>query len=175
MGPKRKQSANADVSVPNPGEDVLNTDQFKLIVLELLSDEDVLLKMKKILYPKGLADKIDSMNKKMNKKIDGLTASIEVRDAIINELEQQVNSLETDLEGLEQYSGRTNLQLQGIPDTANGEDIEAKIMDIVNNQIGLTPPLETNETVRCHLMGRTPNKRSILVKFHSERRRDVII
>ena len=113
--------------------------------------------MKKILYPNGLADKIDSMNK----KIDDLTASIEVRDVRINELEQQVNSLET---GLEQYSRRTNLQFQGIPDTANGEDIEAKIMDIVNNQIGLTPPLETDEIVRC-----------LLVKFHSERRRDAII
>ena len=76
MGPKRKPSANADISVPNPGDDVLNTDQFKVIVLELLSDEDVLLKMKKILYPKGLAHKIDSMNK----KIDDLTASIELRE-----------------------------------------------------------------------------------------------
>ena len=95
----------------------------------------------------------------MNKKIDDLTASIEVRDARINELEQQVNSLEKDLDGLEQYSHRTNLQFQGIPDIANGEDIQAKIMDIVNNQIGLTPPPETNETVRCHCMGRTPNKR----------------
>ena len=80
MGPKRKQSASADVSVPNPGDDALNTDQFKLIALELPSDEDVLLKMKIILYPKGLADKIYSMNK----KIDGLTASIEARDARIN-------------------------------------------------------------------------------------------
>ena len=56
MVPKRKQSASADVSVTNPGDDVLNTDQFKLIVLELLSDEDVLLKIKKFLYPKGLAN-----------------------------------------------------------------------------------------------------------------------
>ena len=139
-------------------------------MLELLSDENVL-NMKKILYPNGLADNIDSMNK----KIDDLTASIEVRDAGINELEQQVNSLETDLGGLEQYSPRTKLQFQGIPDTANGEDIEATIMDIVNNLIGLTPPLETNEIMRCHSMGRTPNKRSILGNFHSERRRDAII
>ena len=111
----------------------------------------------------------------MNKKIDDLTASIKLRDAGINELEQQVNSLETDLDSLEHYFGRTNLQFQVIPDTANGVDIEAKIMDIVNNPIGLTPPLETNEIVRCHRMGRTPNKRSILVKFHSELRRDAII
>ena len=111
----------------------------------------------------------------MNKKIDDLTASIKLRDAGINELEQQVNSLETDLDSLEQYSGRTNLQFQVIPDTANGVDIEAKIMDIVNNPIGLTPPVETNKIVRCHRMGRTPNKRSILVKFHSELRRDAII
>ena len=111
----------------------------------------------------------------MNKKIDDLIASIKLRDAGINELEQQVNSLETDLDSLEQYFGRTNLQFQVIPDTANGVDIQAKIMDIVNNPIGLTPPLETNEIVRCHRMGRTPNKRSILVKFHSELRRDAII
>ncbi|KAI0213319.1 hypothetical protein LSAT2_001656 [Lamellibrachia satsuma] len=111
----------------------------------------------------------------MNKKIDDLTASIKLRDAGINELEQQVNSLETDLDSLEQYPRRTNLQFQVIPDTANGDDIEAKTMDIVNNPIGLTPPLETNEIVRCHRMGRTPNKRSILVKFHSELRREAII
>ena len=74
------------------------------------------------MYPKGLVDKTDSMNK----KIDDLTASIELRDARINELEQQVNCLETDLDGLEQYSRRTNVQFQGIPDIANGENIEAK-------------------------------------------------
>ncbi|KAI0212080.1 hypothetical protein LSAT2_003029, partial [Lamellibrachia satsuma] len=33
---------------------------------------------------------------------------------------------------------------------------------------------ETDEIVRCHRMGRTPNRCSILVKFH-ERRRDAII
>ena len=78
----------------------------------------------------------------MNKKIDDLTASIEVRDVRINELEQQVNSMEKDLDGLKQYSRRTNLQFQGIT-------------DIVNNQIGLTPPPETNETIRMRgkLMG----------------------
>ena len=46
----------------------------------------MLLKIKRILYPKGLADKIDSMNK----KIDDLTARIELRDVRINELEQQL-------------------------------------------------------------------------------------
>ena len=73
-------------------------------------------------------DKIDLIIK----KIDDLTARIELRDARINELEQRVNSLETDWDGLEQYSRRTKLQFQGIPDTANGEDIGTKIMDIVN-------------------------------------------
>ena len=76
------------------------------------------------------------------------------------------------MDGLEKYFRRTNIQFQGIPDTANREDFEAKIMDIVNNQIGLTPPPETDEIVRCHRMGRTPNKRSM---FHSECRRNVII
>ena len=37
---------------PHSGDGVVNTDHFKLIVLELLSDEEVLLKIKKIFYPK---------------------------------------------------------------------------------------------------------------------------
>ena len=48
----------------------------------------------------------------MNKKTDNLTASIELRDARINELEQ-VNCLEMDLDGLEQYSRRSNVQFCG--------------------------------------------------------------
>ncbi|KAI0211200.1 hypothetical protein LSAT2_003995, partial [Lamellibrachia satsuma] len=66
----------------------------------------------------------------------------EQRDALIEDLEKTVSTLETKLDGLEQYSRRANLRFQGLKETAGGEDVEGMIIDTINNDMSVTPPLQ---------------------------------
>ena len=178
MAPKRKPSSQDETATGtarDAGCAACDTDQFRLIIQELLCDERVLLKMKKVLFPQNLADGVDYLKT----KIDKLATAIEQRDARIEDLEKTVSTLETKLDGLEQYSRRANLRFQGLNETAGGEDVEGMIIDIINNDMGVTPPLQSTEIVRCHRIGRTPTEpgrpRAVLVKFQSERRWDAIL
>ena len=113
--------------------------------------------------PQSLSDGVDYLKK----QIDNLTEVIEEKDARISELERLVSTTETKLDALEQYSRRANLRFQGLKENQEGEDIETQIINIINNEMGLTPPLQTSEIVCCH--------RVVLVKFQCERRRDTIL
>ena len=179
---KRQQRSQSDTAREDalqgdtpPGSPISDTDQFRMVVMELLTNEDVLKKMKNILFLQSLSDGVDYLKK----KIDNLTAFIEEKDARISELERLVSTTETKLDALDQYSRRANLRFQGLNENQDGEDIETQIINIINNEIGLTPPLQTSEIVRCHRVGRMPNEpgrpRPVLVKFQCERRRDTIL
>ncbi|KAI0211645.1 hypothetical protein LSAT2_003503, partial [Lamellibrachia satsuma] len=111
MAPKRKPSSQDETATgtaSDAGCAACDTDQFRLIIQELLCDERVLLKMKKVLFPQNLADGVDYLKT----KIDKLATAIEQRDARIEDLEKTVSTLETKLDGLEQYSRRANLRFQ---------------------------------------------------------------
>ncbi|KAI0211783.1 hypothetical protein LSAT2_003351, partial [Lamellibrachia satsuma] len=51
----------------------------------------------------------------------------------IEYLEKTVSTLETKLDGLEQYSRRANLHFHGLNETAGGEDVKGMIIDVINN------------------------------------------
>ena len=128
-----------------------------------------------MLFPQNLVDGIDYLKT----KIDKLATAIEQRDARIEDLGKKVSTLETTFDGLEQYSRRAKLRFQGLKETAGGEDVKGMIIDIINNNMGVSPPLQSTEIVRCHRVVRTPTEpgrpRAVLVKFQSERRRDAIL
>ena len=152
-------------------------DQFRLVVLEILTNKDVLRKMEIILFLQSLSDRVDYLKK----RIDNLTEVIEEKDTRISELERLVSTTETKLDALEQYSSRANLRLQGLKENKEGEDIEAKIINIINNEIPgrSNSSLQTNEIVHCHRVGCTPREpgrpRPVVVKFQCECRRDTIL
>ena len=62
-----------------------------IMLLDLLNDEQVLKKIKQVLFPQTLADKIDAMNI----HISNLTTLLNNKDTRINELEQKVHTLES--------------------------------------------------------------------------------
>ena len=62
--------------------------------------------------------------------------------AMPEDLEKKVSTLEAKLDGLEQYSRRANLRFQGLKETAGGEDVEGMIIDIINNDMSVTPQLQ---------------------------------
>ena len=47
--------------------------------------------------------------------------------------------LEGECDRLEQYFRRGNLRFSGIPETGDGEDTTAKVVDIINTKMAFTP------------------------------------
>ena len=91
-----------------------------------------------------------------------------------------MSSCEADLDQLEQYSRRTNLRFFGIPESEKGEDTTGKLLSIVNETMGVTPPIVSADEVTSHrLRRRMPGAdaetrpRPVIVKFATADMRDV--
>ena len=86
--------------------------------------------------------------------------------------------LERQLDAHEQYSRRPNLRIQGIPEDGRGEDVELKVLFVVNEKMGFYPPLRPTDIERSHRLGRAVSgqerPRAVIVRFGSERVRDSV-
>ena len=80
-----------------------------MVVLELLTNKDVLMNLKRVLFPQSLSDRVDCLKE----RIDDLTAVIEPKNARVNELETSISTMETKLDALD-YSRRFKLRFQSI-------------------------------------------------------------
>ena len=106
-------------------------------MIELMNDGRVLQELKKQLYPTELYDKLDTLTS----KLESISIQLTAKDHIIHTLETTVNHLEQQLDAHEQYSRRPNLRVQGIPEDGRGEDVESKVLSVVNEKMGFDPPL----------------------------------
>ena len=75
---------------------------------------------------------------------------------------------------------RPNLRFEGIPEADHGEDTDAKVLNIANSKLGMTPPLQLDNLERSHRLGRRidkdgrPRTHAIIVRFQSERLHDEV-
>ena len=115
--------------------DVGDTEVMVMRFVELLKDEGVLKTLRSALYPQALSDKLD----KLTRTIADLTSQLEIKEKKITALEERVERLEGECDRVEQYSRRGNLRFCGIPETGEGEDTTAKVVDI-NTKMAFTPP-----------------------------------
>ena len=155
--------------------DVGEADGIVLRVMEALTDERILSLLKKALYPQPLDDKIE----RMNTTIETLTKTIRERDARIEQLERKVDTIEQEVDWLEQYTRRSNLVFRGFAETGQGENTDAKILSLVNNEMKITPALALSDIARSHRLGKmregAGNRRAvIIVRFNSDRVRDCV-
>ena len=75
----------------------------------------------------------------------------------------------------EQYSRRTNLRIQGIAESGTGDDARAKVLEIFNQKMKMSPPLSDQDIERCHRLGRQTDParpRCMIITLKSERMRD---
>ena len=93
MPPKTRRSVSDD-------ED----DALALRLVALLNDDQVLTKLKSVLYPRELYEKIDSFTD----RVTSLTIDLAVKEAKIEALTTRVESLEAEADRQEQYSRRPN-------------------------------------------------------------------
>ena len=103
----------------------------------------------KLLYPQEISDKLDNMTAKIN----SLTSQLEAKEARIVKLDERLVQLEGVLDNQEQYTRGANLRIQGIPESDQGESTDEKTLEIVNDFIGLDPPLQLEDIERSHRVG----------------------
>ena len=109
-GKGQRDDAGEDEASSDEGVGPKNQDEVALRLIELLMDEDVAKRLKKILFPKDMMAKIDGLYD----EIAGLKSQIRQKDERITELEGAVVTLQDDLDDLQQYSRRSNLRIQGV-------------------------------------------------------------
>ena len=101
------------------------------------------------MYPCDLADKIDSLNA----HIENLTKQVKTKDIRIVELEKKIRALEESSDILEQYTRPPNLGIHGVPETGEGDDIDATVLAVINDKMGVTPPPSLHDAERSHRLG----------------------
>ena len=138
-----------------------------LRLIELLTDEQVLSKLKTILFPKDLKDMLDSLNDHMQT----LNKQLGEKEERIECLEMKVETLESESDKLEQYSRRANLHISRIHESGDGEKTDEKALSVMNNLMGMNPPVVRHQLERTHRLGRKndrpgrPRTRLIIVRF----------
>ena len=135
MPPKQRQKNSSEAT----HFEGIDNELLKLTFIETLSDSDVIKQLKRALFPQNIADKIDYLAA----QTEQLTQTVKEKDEKIKELESRVVLLESANDSIEQYSRRSNLRIEGIPETVGTGEIENAILDIVNDHMKLTPVLQS--------------------------------
>ena len=90
-----------------------------------------------------------------------------------------MESLEAEPDRQEQYSRRPNLRFQGVPESTEGST-DQKIVRLVNECMGLSPPLAVSDIECSHRLGPPKDRdgrdrtRPVIVRFRSERLPDTV-
>ena len=96
----------------------------------------------------------------LTNQITALKKELRERDATIAEMQQHIEDLTAESDRLEQYTRRNSLRIAGVAEVT-GEDITASVLNVINDQLKLSPPLALTEVDRIHRVGnpkkKTPN------------------
>jgi hypothetical protein len=106
------------------------------------------------------------LNKQLKQEMSNLRTQIKAKDEKLDELQKHVKTLEVKLESQEQYSRRNSLRLSGVPEE-EGELVPNLVIETLNENLTLDPPLKLDELDRAHRVGPkvTGQSRPILIKF----------
>ena len=126
MGQPKSRTASSN-------HDQSDMDIMALKLIELLTEEHVLTKLRRALYPQEHEDKIDGLNN----QIINLTSLLKKKEERIAVLETKIQKIEENIDHQQQYSQRPNMRIHGVPEHAN-EDTTAIVMDhVINSKMSL--------------------------------------
>ena len=115
MPPKHRQKSSSEAT----RFEGIDNELLKLTFIETLSDSDVIKQLKRALFPQEIADKIDYLAT----QTEQLKQTVKEKDEKIKELESRVDLLESTNDIIEQYSRRSNLRIEGIPESVGTGEI----------------------------------------------------
>ena len=169
MPPKHRQKSSSEAT----RFEGIDNELLKLTFIETLSDSDVIKQLKRALFPQEISDKTDYLAA----QTEQLKQTVKEKDEKIKALESR-DLLESANDSIEQYPRRSNLRIEGIPESVGIGEIENAILDIVIDHMKLTPVLQSHEIERAHRIGRPKTDggrpRTTIITLNSERRRDAI-
>ena len=169
MPPKHRQKSSSEAT----RFEGIDNELLKLTFIETLSDSDVIKQLKRALFPQEIADKIDYLAA----QTEQLKQTVKEKDEKIKALESR-DLLESANNSIEQYRRRSDMRIEGIPESVGTGEIENAILDIVNDHMKLTPVLQSHEIERAHRIGRPKTDglrpRTTIITLNSECRRDAI-
>ena len=81
----------------------------------------------------------------------------------VNVLENKILTLESEHNSLEQYGRRNNIEITGIPDSLPDQNLEGKVVDILNEiSVNVSP----KDIEACHCVGVSKNSsKKTIVRF----------
>jgi hypothetical protein len=94
----------------------------------------------------------------------------------LHSIQNKLESQDTRMDQLEQYSRRNCLLIHGVEEGQRDENAYVKVIDVLNNRLNLTVTAEDID--RCHRLGvagqHNRKKRPIIVKFVSYQTREAV-
>ena len=106
-----------------------------------------------------------------------LRMELKEKDETIRKLTSRVASLESQLEGQEQYSRRNCITISGLKEQPE-ETIINKTLDLFNTRMALQPQISPEDIDRTHRIGKMDvnrGPRQVIVKFTSYRARERVV
>ena len=79
-----------------------------------------------------------------------MSARMEDKEKRAEQVKTKVEQLQIAPDSREKYSRRANLRLNGIGDEAKGENVDDKVMTVINDTMGFHPPIQSVDLERCH-------------------------
>ena len=123
---------------------------------------------------------LNATKKNFTAKVVCLTNELERKETQMVDLEKRVDSLEKAADDVEQYSRRPNLRFHGLPEADTPENTDQLIINMVNSELNVHPPMQAEHLESSHRLGPKangdgqPGHRPIIVRFRSERLRDAV-
>jgi hypothetical protein len=108
---------------------------------------------------KGVSEPVSQrVTTSLRNEITDLKKELRERNATIAKMQQHIDDLTAETDRLEQYTRRNSLRIAGVAEVT-GEDVTASVLDVINDQLKLSPPLALTEVDRIHRVG-NPNKKA---------------
>ena len=165
-----------EVNLTSPGSAVITEDDIERMIGEFPDSGDGILSKKFVtLIRMALVKDFEEI---LDTRISALKAGNEELKGKLIELKKQhkndVVQLETDINRLEQYGRRSNVEISGIPDEVSDAHLEDKIMEILGE---INVRVEPKEVEACHRLpqGRfSKGLKRTVIRFTNRKICDVI-
>ena len=155
---------------------------FKLWFEEALDDPLIAAKFAGIIRS-GNRELLQSIYS-LHAEVQSLKATLKDKDAVITDLQTEIQKLRDDHDSLEQYGRWNNLRISGVPEpkleSEEVEDTTATIVNLANSALKLDTPLQVSDVEVSHRLrkpryAKDGDPRPIIVRFRSKYERYHVI
>ena len=154
------------MSKKNVSEDYLNKELLNL-ESRITSSISSAIKIEISSSIKSLQDTVIENLVNENKR---LSEKVRILEANFNSLNERMIANEINIADQQQRSRRNNMEIHGIPDSVNDENLEGKVLDVLNSVSSDTYASEDLEA--CHRLPSKDGPKPVILRFANRKKRD---